>query len=96
MVLKLQKTFIQEKHKLKGLMNFIEICNFYGFSKKKQPIFAPLQLNWMQHLFFRIYPGMYDSNKFTSFIDCLRQGKVMLGITIHTYKATYEILTENI
>ena len=44
-------------------MNFIEICNFYGFSKKKQPIFAPLQLNWMQHLFFRIYPGMYDSNK---------------------------------
>ena len=96
MVLKLQKTFVQEKHKLKGLMNFIETCNFYGFSKTNQPIFALLQLNWMQHSFFRIYPGMYDSNKFTSFTDCLRQGKVMPDIIVHTYKATYEILTENI
>ena len=79
---------------LKGLMKnvtlFLETCNL-----TVESIFAPLQLNWMQPLFSRIYPGMYDSNKFTSFTDCLRQGKVMPGIIIHTNKPTYKILTEN-
>ena len=49
----------------------------------------------MQPLFSRIYLGMYDSNKFTSFTDCSRQGKVMLSIIIHANKPTHKILTEN-
>ena len=64
------------------------------FAKRKS-IFVPLQLNWMQPLFSRIYPGMYDSNIFTSFTDCSRQGKVMPGVAIHANKPTHKKLTEN-
>ena len=62
---------------------------------KKNSIFAPLQLNWMQVLFSIICPAIYDSNKFTSFTDCSRQGKVIPDIIIHTNKPTYKILTED-
>ena len=48
----------------------------------------------MQPLFSTIYLGMYDSNKFTSFTDCSRQGKVMPGIIILGNKPTHKILTE--
>ena len=49
----------------------------------------------MQPLFSRIYPGMYDSNIFTSFTDCSRQGKVMPGVAIHANKPAHKKLTEN-
>ena len=62
---------------------------------QKKSIFAPLQLNWMQPLFSIICPAICDSNKFTSFTDCSRQGKVIPGIIIHTNKPTYKILTED-
>ena len=48
----------------------------------------------MQPLFSTIYLGMYDSNRFTSFTDCSRQGKVMPGIIILGNKPTHKILTE--
>ena len=66
---------------LKGLMKnitfFIKTCNIDGFFKKKKKTkFYPLQLEWMQPFFCRIYSGIYDSNKFTSFTECLRQEKL--------------------